>query len=179
MPPHRTSAPKYPAGVDADHVDQLVEQWRTVRPELQLAPMATFGRLGRIHAHATRAIESVFDRHGLTIGEFDVLAALRRTGEPHVMTPTALSRLLMLSPAGMTNRLDRLAAAGLIERRPDPDDRRSSLVVLTKAGRQRVDAAVTEHVANEAGLLGALTKAERRTFDQLLRKLLAGLEPGD
>ena len=148
-----------------------------MRPELDLAPMATFGRLGRIQAHATRAIEAVFERHGLTIGEFDVLAALRRTGEPHVMTPTALSRLLMLSPAGMTNRLDRLEAAGLVERRPDPDDRRSSLVVLTKAGRERADAAVTDHVANEAELLRGLTRPERRTFDQLLRKLLAGLEP--
>ncbi len=163
--------------MDADHVDRLVEQWRAVRPDLELAPMATFGRLGRLHAHATRAIEAVFERHGLSIGEFDVLAALRRSGEPHVMTPTALSRLLMLSPAGMTNRVDRLEGAGLVERRPDPGDRRSSLVVLTKAGRQRADAAVTDHVANEAVLLRGLTSAERRTFDQLLRKLLAGLEP--
>ena len=163
--------------VEPDHVDRLVEQWRVVRPELDLAPMATFGRLGRIHAHASRAIEAVFERHGLSTGEFDVLAALRRTGEPHVMTPTALSRLLMLSPAGMTNRVDRLEAAGLVERRPDPDDRRSSLVVLTGAGRERADAAVTDHVANEADLLRGLTKAERRSFEQLLRKLLAGLEP--
>jgi len=163
--------------VEADHVDQLVEQWRAVRPDLDLAPMATFGRLGRIQAHSSRAIEAVFERHGLSIGEFDVLAALRRSGTPYVMTPTALSRLLMLSPAGMTNRVDRLEAAGLVERRPDPNDRRSSLVVLTGAGRERADAAVTEHVANEAGLLAGLTKAERRTFDQLLRKLLAGLEP--
>jgi DNA-binding MarR family transcriptional regulator len=163
--------------VEADHVDVLIEQWRAVRPDLELAPMATFGRLGRLHTHATRAIEAVFDRHGLTIGEFDVLAALRRAGEPHVMTPTSLSRLLMLSPAGMTNRVDRLEAAGLVERRPDPDDRRSSLVVLTSAGKERTDAAVTDHVANEADLLSGLTVTERRTLDQLLHKLLAKLEP--
>lgn len=159
-----------------DHVDVLVEQWRAVRPDLELAPMATFGRLGRLHTHATRAIEAVFERHGLTIGEFDVLAALRRAGEPRVMTPTALSRLLMLSPAGMTNRVDRLEAAGLVERRPDPDDRRSSLVVLTPAGMALADAAVPEHVANEAELLAGLTAGERRTLDQLLHKLLASLE---
>ena len=163
--------------MDADHVDRLVEQWRNVRPDLELDPMATFGRLGRLHTHATRAIEEVFQRHGLSIGEFDVLAALRRAGEPHVMTPTALARLLMLSPAGMTNRLDRLEAAGLVARRPDPEDRRSSLVVLTGAGLALADAAVTEHVANEAALLAVLTKAERRSLDQLLRKLLASLEP--
>jgi DNA-binding MarR family transcriptional regulator len=163
--------------VEADHVDVLIEQWGTVRPDLELAPMATFGRLGRLHTHATRAIEAVFERHGLTIGEFDVLAALRRAGEPNVMTPTALARLLMLSPAGMTNRVDRLEAAGLVERRPDPNDRRSSLVVLTGAGKDLADAAVTEHVANEAGLLSGLTGAERRTLDELLHKLLASLEP--
>ena len=163
--------------MEPDHVDQLVEQWRTVRPDLELAPMATFGRLGRLHTHATRAIEAVFERHGLTIGQFDVLAALRRGGEPYVMTPTALARLLMLSPAGMTNRVDRLESAGLVERRSDPADRRSSLVVLTAAGRERADAAVGEHVANEAQLLDGLTKAERRSLDQLLRKLLTSLEP--
>jgi DNA-binding MarR family transcriptional regulator len=162
--------------VGADHVHVLIEQWHAVRPELELAPMATFGRLGRLHTHATRAIEAVLVRHGLTIGEFDVLAALRRAGAPHVMTPTALARLLMLSPAGMTNRVDRLEAAGLVERRPDPSDRRSSLVVLTSAGRALADAAVDDHVANEAELLSGLTAAERRTLDQLLHKLLASLE---
>ena len=82
----------------------------------------------------------------------------------------------MLAPAGDEPPRP-LEAAGLVQRRPDPDDRRSPLLVLTDAGRARADAAVTEHVANEAALLGALTAAERRTFDQLLRKLLASLEP--
>ena len=154
----------------------LIGQWQAVRPDLELAPMATFGRLERLHRYATRAIDAVFERHGLTIGEFDVLAALRREAEPRVLTPTALSRLLMLSPAGMTNRLDRLEGAGLIERRPDPKDGRGSLVVLTDAGRQRVDAAVAEHLDNEASLLAGLTRAERRTLDELLRRLLTTLE---
>jgi DNA-binding MarR family transcriptional regulator len=162
--------------VERDHVDVLMAEWQAVRPDLELAPMATFGRLRRVHTHATRAIDTVFERHGLTIGEFDVLAALRRGREPRVMTPTALARLLMLSPAGMTNRLDRLEAAGLVERRPDIRDGRSSLVVLTDAGRQRVDAAVSEHVEHEASLLAGLTDAERRTFDGLLRALLTSLE---
>jgi len=157
-------------------VDVLIGEWQAVRPDLELAPMATFGRLERLQTHARRAIDAVFERHRLTIGEFDVLAALRRVPEPRALTPTALSRLLMLSPAGMTNRLDRLEAGGLIERRPDPKDGRSSLVVLTDAGRQRVDAAVAEHLDNEASLLNGLTRPERRTLDELLRKLLTSLE---
>ena len=167
MPPDRSRR---------DHVDELMEQWARERPDLDLGPMATFGRYGRLAAHATRAIGSVFDEHGLHSGEFDVLAALRRSGDPFVMTPTALARVLMLSPGGMTNRLDRLEGAGPIARRPDPDDRRSSLVVLTPAGRELVDLVVTEHLANEARLLEPLSAAERAAFDRALRKLLAQFE---
>ena len=157
-----------------DPVDDLIEQWERERPDLDLGPMATFGRLGRFQAVAGRAIESVFQAHGLGgIGDFDVLAALRRAGPPFTLTPTVLAQTLMLSPAGMTSRLDRLEAQGLIERRPDPSDRRSTLAVLTVAGRELVDAAVTEHVANEARLLSPLSADERRTLDGLLRKLLA------
>jgi DNA-binding MarR family transcriptional regulator len=164
--------------VRPDHVDEVVKQWQAVRPDLALSAMATFGRLGRVLAHATRAIDDVLGRHGLNIGEFDVLAALRRAGDAHQMTPSALSRLLMLSPAGMTNRLDRLEAAGLVERQPDPDDRRITVIVLTDTGRSIVDAAVTDHVANEESLLAGLTKADRRSLDEILRKLLAQLEKG-
>lgn len=160
---------------EPDAVDRIVEQWRAVRPDLDASPMATFGRLGRAAAVGSRLVEEVFARHDLTIGEFDVLAALRRSGQPHEMTPTVLSRLLMLSPAGMTNRVDRLEAAGLVQRRADPADRRSSIVALTDEGLRTIDAAVTEHVDNEARLLAGLTEAERRALDDLLRKLLAEL----
>lgn len=161
---------------DPDAVDDLIAQWTRERPDLDLGPMATFGRLGRLVAHTTRAIEGVFTARGLTLGEFDVLAALRRTGEPYVMRPTELARTLMLSPAGMTNRLDRLESAGLVERTNDPDDRRSQLVVLTDAGRATIDDAVVDHVANEARLLDPLTKTERAALDRALRSLLRQFE---
>jgi DNA-binding MarR family transcriptional regulator len=142
--------------------------------------MATIGRLGRLHALASRTIAEVFAAHGLQIGEFDVLAALRRSGDPFTMKPTDLARVLMLSPAGMTNRVDRLDAAGWIERHNDPDDRRSSLVRLTDEGRSLVDRAVTDHVANEARILEPLSAAERAALDRALRKLLHQFdEPGD
>jgi DNA-binding MarR family transcriptional regulator len=153
-------------------VDRLIEQWARERPDLDLAPMATIGRLGRLHILATRTIADVFASHGLQIGEFDVLAALRRTGAPFVMKPTDLAREVMLSPAGMTNRIDRLEAAGWIERRNDPDDRRSSLVQLTDDGRALVDRAVSDHVANEARLLEPLSRTERVAIDRALRTLL-------
>ncbi len=92
----------------ADAVDRNIDQWRVERPDLPLAAMATFARLGRLMGVAAPAIEAVFVEHGLTTGEFDVLAALRRAGAPHTLTPTVLARSLMLSPAAMTNRLDKL-----------------------------------------------------------------------
>jgi DNA-binding MarR family transcriptional regulator len=157
-----------------DPVDRLVDQWAVERPDLvdELGAMATFGRIGRLHALAGRAIEAVFEAHGLNVGEFDVLAALRREGDPFVLTPTALARTLMLSPAGMTNRVDRLEARGLVERQADPDDRRSLLVALTPDGRATVDAAVADHVANEERLLSVLAAHERSSLDRIVRKLV-------
>jgi DNA-binding MarR family transcriptional regulator len=159
-----------------DVVDRMVGQWAAVRPDLELGPMATIGRLGRLQGKLTRAVEGVLADHGLQLGDFDVLATLRRAGEPYTATPTALARAVMLSPAGMTSRVDRLVRLGLVARRSDPDDRRSSFVVLTDEGRRRIDAAVTDHVENEARLVGVLDTTERRQLDGLLRKLLGQFE---
>lgn len=161
----------------ADDVDTVIAQWRAERPDLAdgLEAMAVFGRLGRLAALVGPAIEQVLQQHGLTTGEFDVLAALRRSGEPFTLTPTVLARALMLSPAAMTNRLDRLERAGHVVRSMDPGNRRSMLVALSPEGRATVDAAVGEHVANEVRLLAGLDDDERGTLDALLRRLLATL----
>lgn len=135
--------------------------------------MGVFGRLGRLSALTGRRIDAELGRFGLTVAEFDVLSALRRAGEPFELTPTVLSRSLMLSPAGMTSRLDRLEQAGRVERRMDPDDRRSYLVRLSAAGRSVIDEAVSAHLANEAAMLDALSTRDLATFDRILRLLLA------
>lgn len=158
----------------------MVDQWARERPDLELVPMALFARLGRFHALATKAIEAALQaRLPGGIGEFDVLAALRRAGKPFTLPPSELARALMLSPAGMTSRLDRLEAQGLIARKADPKDRRSMLAVLTEQGRAVIDAAVGDHVANEARLLSVLSQAERHTLDTLLRKLSRGFASPD
>ena len=159
-----------------DDVDELIDQWRAQRPDLQPEVMGIFGRFGRVWAHATTAIEATLAEWNLQLGEFDVLATIRRAGPPFTVAPSRLTRALMLSPSGITSRLDRLEKAGLIERKASPDDRRSLLVVLTAAGKRVVDQAVTAHVANETQLIAALSAAERRTLDQLLRTLLRSLE---
>lgn len=113
---------------------------------------------------------------GLRPGWFDLLAALRREGAPYELTPTRLLDSTMLSSGGMTKRLDLMTEAGLVERRPDPADRRGTLVGLTRAGKAIVEEAVAAHAANEERLLGSLTEAERRSLDGLLRKFLGSLE---
>ncbi len=160
-----------------DGVDALIDQWRAERPDLaqDLWAMGIIGRLGRLYLLASRQIEAVLATAGLNLGEFDVLAALRRSGEPFVLRPVDLARGLMLSPAAMTSRLDRLEAAGWVRRQADKEDRRSIGVALTAAGREVVDRAVSIHLANEVALLAPLSGAECATLDGLLRRLLAGL----
>ena len=164
--------------VPEDEVDRIIAQWRQERPDLDLDAMELFGRLGRLFGYLGRAVDSTFARHGLQRGEYDVLAALRRAGDPHSLTPSALSKTLMLSRAGMTNRLDRLEAIGLIERRNNVQDRRSMHIDLTPAGLALVDEITTEHVANETNLLSTLTTDERLTLDGIARKLLTRFESG-
>lgn len=161
---------------ESDELDDIVSEWRRERPDLDedaLSAMGTLGRFAVVHALGSRAVDDVFTRHGLRRGEFDVLAALRRSGLPYTLSPSVLADGLMLTRAGMTSRLDRLEAAGLVERSLDPDDRRSFRVRLTARGLDVVDAAVTEHAANEARLLATLDPADRAALDRLLRVLLS------
>ncbi|WP_063034331.1 MarR family winged helix-turn-helix transcriptional regulator [Nocardia grenadensis] len=164
---------------EPDAIDAIERQWRRERPDLDLAAMVVFGRLGRLAVVAERAIERVFFAHGLRRGEFDVLAALRRSGAPFELNPSALADTLMLSRAGMTGRLDRLESAGYVRRIADAEDRRAVRVALTDAGRELIDAVVTEHTANETRMLATLTAAERGELDRIAGKLLTALESGD
>lgn len=155
-----------------DALDVVLDQWRRERPDLDLSPMGVLARLGRVTRLVESEVEAVFVRHGLRSGEFDVLAALRRSGPPYMMIPSELSAVLMMSRAGMTNRLDRLEQAGLIERRLDPSDRRSFQIVLTTKGREVIDETLTDHAANLARLHTALTPQDAAELDRILRGLL-------
>ncbi|QIS04721.1 MarR family transcriptional regulator [Nocardia brasiliensis] len=161
---------------EPDPVDAIVGQWQRERPDLELEAMAIVGRLGRLLVVAQRVIEEVFGAHGLQRGEFDVLAALRRSGEPYELNPSVLADTLMLSRAGMTGRLDRLESAGLVRRIADAVDRRSVRVALTAAGRELVDRVVTAHTENETRMLSVLSAADRRELDRIVRILLTSLE---
>ncbi|MFE5853773.1 MarR family winged helix-turn-helix transcriptional regulator [Streptomyces sp. NPDC056500] len=158
----------------ADAVDAITEQWAEVRPDLDTAPMAVYGRIYRIARAMGDLIEKEYARFGVSRGEFDVLATLRRAGEPYTLSPRELSATLMLTTGGMTGRLDRLERAGLLTRNPCPDDRRALRVTLTDRGLELADQAVTAGLARQHEMCGAaLDPAEADQLAALLRKLLS------
>lgn len=163
-----------------DWVAKVRAQWERERPDLDLLPMEVIGRLnGAALLIGRDRLAPLFAEYGLQRGEFDVIATLRRAGKPYRLTPTALYESLMLSSGGMTARLDRLEKAGLVERRPNPDDRRGTLVGLTRKGLALIDKLVVLHVENERRILACLTQAEQKELNRLLAKLLAALGAAD
>ncbi len=159
-------------------MDLILAQWSRERPDVDVTALGIMGRLFRAAQLADARLAEGIAQHDLQPGWFDLLAALRRAGKPFELNPTQLMATTMLSSGGMTKRLDRLEDAGLVERRPDPSDRRGTLVGLTRKGQAIVDAALVTHVGNEDLLLEPLSASERLTLDALLRKLLTGLEGG-
>lgn len=159
-----------------DDVDRLTAAWRRERPDLDVAPMQVLSRVTRLARHLDLARRAAFEEHGLETWEFDVLSALRRAGSPYELSPGRLLRETMVTSGTMTNRVDRLEARGLVERLPDPDDRRGVLVRLTGEGRVRVDAALEGLLAHEQLLLAGLSPRDRQTLAGLLREVVAPFE---
>ena len=160
-----------------DDVDVIVGDWVRERPDLDFAPFHVFSRIGRLARHLDRERKTAFTRSNLESWEFDVLAALRRAGEPYRLSPKQLMAQTMVSSGTMTNRIDRLVARRLVRREADPSDGRSVFVILTDDGKTRVDAAITRLVDAETTLLERLPKAERARLAELLRKLGLSLDP--
>jgi DNA-binding MarR family transcriptional regulator len=157
----------------SDEVDELVAAWRVQRPDLDVAPLQVLSRVSRLARHLDIARRGAFAAHDLEAWEFDVLSALRRAGPPFQLTPGALLRATLVTSGTMTNRIDRLAAAGLVRRAPDPRDRRGVLVTLSERGVAVVDAALTDLLGREQALLAGLGEDQRQQLAGLLRTLLA------
>ncbi|GAA3498127.1 MarR family transcriptional regulator [Streptomyces prasinosporus] len=159
-----------------DPVDAITEQWARVRPDLDTAAMEVFGRIHRLSRAMGDRMEKAYAKYGISRGEFDVLATLRRAGEPYTLSPRRLSATLMLTTGGMTGRLDKLERAGLLRRSPDPHDRRGLRVTLTEEGLRLTDEAVGAGLALQAEALSALDEEKAAHLADLLRELLAATE---
>ncbi|MCT7353109.1 MarR family transcriptional regulator [Streptomyces sp. 15-116A] len=159
-----------------DPVDAIIEQWATVRPDLDTAAMEVFGRIYRLSRAMGDRMDRAYAAYGIARGEFDVLATLRRSGEPYTLSPRQLSATLMLTTGGMTGRLDKLERAGLLRRSPDPHDRRGLQVTLTERGLRLVDEAVGAGLAVQTEALSALGTERGAQLADLLRDLLLATE---
>jgi len=159
-----------------DEVDRLVRAWRRERPDLDLAPMEVLSRVSRLGHHLEAARRAAFTDHAIELWEFDVLAALRRAGAPYELSPGRLLRETLVTSGTMTNRVDRLVTRALVERLPDPADRRGVLVRLTATGKEAVDGALASLLDRERELLSTLSPADRETLGSLLRALLLPFE---
>jgi len=160
----------------SDPVDKILAQWQRERPDLDVSPMGIIGRVGRLSKHLERSLQETFSEFGLTVAEFDVLAALRRSGQPYRLSPTELFNTLMVTSGTMTHRIDRLEQTDLVKRIPDMNDRRGLLIELTDKGFNLIERAVEAHVMNEHRILSVLEQSERQDLAQLLRKLLVAFE---
>ncbi|WP_335971034.1 MULTISPECIES: MarR family winged helix-turn-helix transcriptional regulator [Streptomycetaceae] len=156
-----------------DEVDRLVAAWRRERPDLDVEPLEVLSRVSRLARHLDRARRIAFAEHGLEPWEFDVLTALRRAGEPYQLSPGQLLTQTLVTSGTMTNRIDRLAKKQLVERRPDPNDRRGVLVRLTPQGQDRADRSLAGLLTQERAILGDLTDRQRVELAGLLRQLTA------
>jgi DNA-binding MarR family transcriptional regulator len=155
-----------------DRVARIQAEWRRERPDLDPFPQGVIGRLHRLAGILTMELTDVYGQFGLTEGDFDVLASLRRSGPPFARAAGELADHTMVTTGGLTKRVDRLVANGLVERRPGPADARQRIIALTSAGRETIDAAFTAHMANEHRLIEMIGRADAVQLEQLLERWL-------
>lgn len=159
-----------------DAIDRVVDQWLKEKPDLDTQPMAIMGRLMRIAKHMETRVAELHKRYDLKMGEFDVLATLRRSGAPYCLTPSALIESMMLTSGAMTNRLDKLEKKGLISREHSKEDRRSVTVALTSVGLQLIDNLIVEHVEVQRDFIRGLGDEEKMQVNKALKVLLPQFE---
>lgn len=159
-----------------DEVDLIVSAWREQRPDLDVTPLEILSRLSRVSSYLDTARAQAFRNHDLDSWEFDVLAALRRVGNPFALSPGALALATHVTSGTMTTRVDRLLERGFVTRFPDPHDRRGVQVQLTEHGRHAVDGAMTDLLKSESAILANMTPEGRALLSEQLRALLAGFD---
>lgn len=158
-----------------DVVDGIVDRWSRERPDIDATSIGVFGRITRLHLVEQSVVRRLHERHGLTPAAFDVLSNLRRSGAPYRLTTGELAESSLLTSAGMTFRIDKLEAEGLVHRVRSPDDRRVVYAELTPLGLRTIDAVYEEHIALENEMLAGLSPREREQLAGLLRALAASV----
>ena len=157
----------------ADHLERILSQWNTEKPELDVSPMAVIGRLSRAASAVDTQLAATFAQHGMDASTFDALATLLRSGPPYSLTPAALANDAMISSSAVAQRLNKLESRGLVSRGANPDDGRGTLVSLTPAGRELIETSLPDHLTAEHAITSALSKAEQAQLATLLERITA------
>jgi DNA-binding MarR family transcriptional regulator len=160
----------------ADRVGRIVARWRDIRPDLDPTPMLVIARIARLATLTDELLRPPFEAAGLTSGDFDLIAALRRQDPPHAASPGELALAMLVTTGATTKRIDRLERQGYVTRRPADGDGRGRVVTLTVAGVRLADDLIASHLANEASILRSLTPTEQDDLAGLLGALAAALE---
>jgi DNA-binding MarR family transcriptional regulator len=159
-----------------DDVDRVVQQWAMEKPQLDTLPMAILGRMMRLFKHLEAQISACHKELGLTMGEFDVLATIRRSGTPYALTPSDLLSSMMLTSGAMTNRVDKLEGKGLVVRSHCTQDRRSVTVALSAEGLALIDHAIEAHVHLQQQLTQGLSDGDKAVLNALFKQWLLQFE---
>jgi DNA-binding MarR family transcriptional regulator len=157
-------------------IDDILSAWARERPDVDASPMATAGRLSRVAARLDSLLADDYAQWKLDAGSFDVLFTLVRSGAPYSLSPTELAASSMVTTAAVAQRLNRLEAAGLVHREPNPGDGRGRIVTLTSDGKALANRALPSHLAAEERFLAALDTAQRIQLNGLLDQLLSNLQ---
>jgi DNA-binding MarR family transcriptional regulator len=155
---------------------ETVDGWSRLRPDEDLFGLGVAHRL----IWSGRLAEEILERTAIASGlrrrgDYEVLALLRRA-EPELLSPLQVAQQLITSQSGMTGKLDRLERQGLVQRSPDPEDRRAIRLGITDAGRSLIDQAFTTSLSVYQSMLDGFTPTEGKDLDALLDKLLARLD---
>ncbi len=159
-----------------DKVDNIIKQWNKERPDLNVNSMELIGRIKKVNGHLVKEMDKTFAAHDLNHASFDVLATLRRSGKPYALSPNELLSTMMITSGTMTNRIDRLVKAGLVDRIANPNDGRGFIISLTKAGFSLIDKTVSAHATTQTKLTSGLLDKEQKQLNELLSKFLRSFE---
>jgi DNA-binding MarR family transcriptional regulator len=161
---------------ERDHIDLFLESIRDRLPMLDPEVEGLVDRIGGLSRRFKRALDETLAEFGLDWAEYKLLGLLTREGDAYRSSPGRLARLMELSSGAMTNRLDRLEQAGLLRRLPDPSDRRGIQVELTPQGRKLYEDAIGVQGRKESLVAAALSNAEKKQLNALLRRLMVEFE---
>ena len=163
---------------DLDQLDAMLEVWAREIPNLDPVTEGIVERIQKLAKAFDRSLDETLVATGLDRRAFHVLGKLRKVGRPYQRSAGQLAEQMGLSSGAMTNRLDRMEAAGLIRRIPDPNDRRGVLVEPTKDGLAIWDRAAATQAEREAKFAAVLDKREREELHRLLRTLMRAFPAG-